>query len=402
MNQIETNNLTLNFECLQKVLNYIPINQRLKMRELNAFIDQAVCSTSIPLSMDQIQDENFQPKEVNTLLSKFIKPQEIVFPNINARDLQELVIPKDLSELIKFDSFYISEIPLEYIEKVISESPKLKSFGYKNKNNDNLNNLSKILAKVQICEIKVGDWNQQIKDIIIQQADNLQSITIEKGNDEILKDLIQLNDNMKNSVSNDNSEHQKQEQNELSRKLNLKEIKFNSYECSSNQQESMQIFQSLLNQQNLKVFHFGIVEGEYQDQCILLKENFFSYLKEIQELRFGFKDQNLLTKVQLQKLDLLILCGIDFKKDNFQWLMKQAKLFNKIDLRECSFNFAFTDSIDKVEQNEKMVDVYVNTKITDQCSCQLAQFQYNNIWINFIFPFLYDLDEELELQTQKK
>ncbi|CAD8096199.1 unnamed protein product [Paramecium primaurelia] len=400
MHQIESNNFTLNFECLQQVLSYIPINQRLQMRELNTLFDQAVCSTLIPLSMNKIQDDLFKPKEVNNLLSKFIKPQEIIFPCINIRELQELVVPKDLSELTKFDSYQITDIPLEYIEKIVAQSPKLKSFGYKNKKNDDLNNIIQSLSKLEIQEFKFGEWNDQVKDMIIQQADHLKSITIEKGNDEILKDLISLYNKMKESaVSNDEI---KFEQNEVSKKLNLQEIKFTQFESSSNQQQSLQIFEELLNQYNLKVFHFGIIEGDYQEQFILLKENFFQYLKGIQELQFGFKDQNLLMKVNFKKIECLILSGFNFKKDNFQWLMKQARLFNKIDLRECNFNFAFTDSLEKVEQNDNIVDVYVNTKITDQCSCQLAQFQYNNIWINFIFPFLYDLDEEFELQKQNK
>lgn len=54
-------------------------------------------------------------------------------------------------------------------------------------------------------------------------------------------------------------------------------------------------------------------------------------------------------KVNLKKIDHLKLSGINFKKDNFLWLMKQAKLFNRIDIRECNFNFAFTDSFDKME-----------------------------------------------------
>ncbi|CAD8199946.1 unnamed protein product [Paramecium pentaurelia] len=400
MHQIESNNFTLNFECLQQVLSYIPINQRLQMRELNTLFDQAVCSTLIPLPMNKIQDDLFKPKEVNNLLSKFIKPQEIIFPSINIRELQELVVPKDLSELTKFDSYQITDIPLEYIEKIVAQSSKLKSFGYKNKKNDNLNNIIQSLSKLEIQEFKFGEWNDQVKDMIIQQADHLKSITIEKGNDEILKDLISLYNKMKESAAS--NDEIKFEQNEVSKKLNLQEIKFTQFESSSNQQQSLQIFEELLNQYNLKVFHFGIIEGDYQEQFILLKENFFQYLKGIQELQFGFKDQNLLMKVNLKKIECLKLSGFNFKKDNFQWLMKQARLFNRIDLRECNFNFAFTDSLEKVEQNENIVDVYVNTKITDQCSCQLAQFQYNNIWINFIFPFLYDLDEEFELQKQNK
>lgn len=58
------------------------------------------------------------------------------------------MIPKDLSELIKFDSYLITDIPLEYIEKVLSDSPKLKSFGFKNRKNDNLINITKSLSKL--------------------------------------------------------------------------------------------------------------------------------------------------------------------------------------------------------------------------------------------------------------
>ncbi|CAK58217.1 unnamed protein product (macronuclear) [Paramecium tetraurelia] len=371
MNQIETNNLTLNSECLQQVLSYIPINQRLKMRELNSFFDQAVCSTSFPLLMDLIQDENFKPKEVNNLLSKFVKPQQIIFPNLNARELQELVIPKDLSDLIKFDSYLITDVPLEYIEKVVSASPKLRSFGFKNRNTDDLSNVTKSLSKLSICELKVGEWNQQVKEIVIQQADHLKSITIEKGNNEVLRDLIALYNSMKHSSVSNKEEQLKSEQSEFSNKLNLQEIRFTQFESSSNQHESLEVFEELLNQYHLKSFHFGIIQGEYQEQCILLQENFFQHLKEIQELQFGFKDQSLLMKVKLKKIESLRLSGFKFVKENFQWLMKQAKLFNRIDLRECTFDFAFTDSIEKVEQHDTMVDVYVRKII-------ILQGQYEN------------------------
>ncbi|CAD8179033.1 unnamed protein product [Paramecium pentaurelia] len=212
------------------------------MRELNSFFDQSVCSTPIPLLMNLKQDENFKPQEVNKLSSKFIKPQEIIFSSINARELRELEIPKDLSKLTKFDSYLITDIPLEYIEKVVSNSSKLKSFGYKNIQNDDLSNITKSLSNLSICELNFGQWNQQVKDIIIQQADHLKSITIEKGNDEILRDLIQLYNTMKQSRINNKDYEQKLEQNEISNILNLQEIKFTQFDSSSNQQESLQIF----------------------------------------------------------------------------------------------------------------------------------------------------------------
>ncbi|CAD8179031.1 unnamed protein product [Paramecium pentaurelia] len=56
-------------------------------------------------------------------------------------------------------------------------------------------------------------------------------------------------------------------------------------------------------------------------------------------------------KVNLKKIESLKLSEFNFR----------------IDIRECSFNFVFTDSIDKVEQNDNIVDIYVKTKINDQC-----------------------------------
>lgn len=39
--------------------------------------------------------------------------------------------------------------------------------------------------------------------------------------------------------------------------------------------------------------------------------------------------------------------------------MQKARLFKNIDLRECTFDFALTDTFERIENHEGIVNVYV-------------------------------------------
>ncbi|CAD8111432.1 unnamed protein product [Paramecium sonneborni] len=205
--------------------------QEIKMEELNEFLEKVVYSSPIPLVIHQIQVENFD--EITTFLTKFIKPQEIVFPNIKCKNLrpQKIYQNQQNSINIMFQKFY------QDIEKIVSESPKLKQVGYKNKNNDDLTNISKSQARLQICEIKVVE-----QESIDQRYNNLISRLFKKGNDQILKDLILLYDNTKQSNSININDSSQLEQNEVLKKLILQEIKLNQFQCSSNYQEKKNVY----------------------------------------------------------------------------------------------------------------------------------------------------------------
>lgn len=40
-------------------------------------------------------------------------------------------------------------------------------------------------------------------------------------------------------------------------------------------------------------------------------------------------------------------------------LMQKSKLFEYIDLRECTFDFALTDTFERIENHDGIVNVYV-------------------------------------------